>query len=89
MGGPRKGAALAAPAYRRRHGDLLSDAEVAHLLTRAATGERLTHGPVWTPTGYRLAHLATLSAEQRADLARRVRAVTAALNTFAAPALLA
>lgn len=77
---------MSAP-YRKAHGHMLTLAEAAQLLTRAAQGERLSFVPVRTPTGFELAHVATLTPTQHEDHARRVRAVAAALATFAAPAL--
>lgn len=81
--------AFAAPAYRKTHGAALTTEEAAQLLTRAAQGENLTHVPVKTPGGYRLAHRTTLSFEEREDFARRTRAVAAALAVLNAPRVVA
>ena len=84
---PLKGAVPASPTYRKMHGDRLTSGEAAQLLIRIAQGERLTFVPVKTAHGYRLAHVATLSPQQRAEHARRVREVAATLAAFAASTL--
>jgi len=71
------------------HGSPLSPAEAAHLLTRAAQGEHLTHAPVKAETGYTLAHVATLTEQQRQQHRAQVAHFAAALSTFSAPSLLA
>ena len=83
---PHKGAVLAAP-YRKHHGAALIPAEAAQLLVRAAYGERLAFVPVRIGRSYRLAHVATLSPQQRAEHARRVSEVGAALAAFTGSAL--
>lgn len=75
------------PAYTRRHGDALSQAEAAHLLTRAAQGEHLTHAPVKADHGYRLAHVATLTEQQRQAYRAQVAQLARLLDPFTAPGL--
>lgn len=70
------------------HGDPLSPAQAAHLLTRAAAGEVLTHAPVKSGEGWTLAHLATLSAAQHREHARRVRLTADLLDGHPVPAAL-
>ena len=76
----------AAP-YRLAHGETLSPAEAAHLLTRAAQGEHLTHAPVKAGTGYRLAHVATLTEQQRQQHRAQVARLARLLYPFTAPSL--
>ena len=76
----------AAP-YRLAHGDSLSPAEAVHLLTRAAQGEQLTHAPVKAETGYRLAHVATLTEQQRQHYRAQVSHLARLLDPFTAPSL--
>jgi len=71
------------------HGSPLSPAEAAHLLTRAAQGEDLTHAPVKAGMGYHLAHVATLTEQQRQQHRDQIARFAAALATFSAPSLLA
>ena len=73
--------------YRHTHGAALSAAEAAHLLTRAAQGEAMTHAPVKEGSRYHLAHVATLSEEQRQRYRAQVQQVAAALALFTAPSL--
>jgi len=78
----------AAP-YRLTHGAPLSPAEAAHLLTRAAQGEQLTHAPVKADHGYRLAHVATLTEQQRQQHRDQVAQFAQVLGSFNAASLLA
>jgi hypothetical protein len=77
----------AAP-YRLPHGAPLSDAQAAHLLTRAAAGEPLTWAPVRQGAAWTLAHLATLSAAQRREHAQRVHRTAQLLAGHPVPAVL-
>lgn len=77
----------AAP-YRLPHGAALTDAQAAHLLTRAAQGEALNWAPVKTGPRWVLAHVATLSPAERADHARQVRLTADLIAGRAVPALL-
>ena len=77
----------AAP-YRLAHGSTLSEAQAVQVLTRTAQGEPLDfapirHGHLWT-----LAHLATLSAAERAEHARRVQLAAQVLSGSPLPARL-
>ena len=74
-------------AYTLHHGAALSPAEAAHLLARAAQGDALTHAPVKEGTGYVLAHLATLSAQQLAAHRAQVLQLAQRLSLFAGPGL--
>lgn len=74
--------------YRLPHGSPLTDAQAAQLLTRAAQGEALTFAPVKRGHLWVLAHLATLSAPERAQLARRVQLAAQLLDFGSVPALL-
>lgn len=77
----------AAP-YRLTHGSPLSDAQAAQLITRTAQGEALNFAPVKYGHRWVLAHLSTLTAAQRADLARRVLLAGQLLDACTVPALL-
>jgi len=71
------------------HGSHLSPAEAAHLLTHAAQGEQLTHAPVKAEQGYTLAHVATLTEQQRQQHRAQVAHFAAALSIFSAASMLA
>ena len=73
--------------YSLKHGDTLSPAEAAHLLTRAAQGEHLTHAPVQADHGYDLAHVATLTKQQRQHYCAQVAQLARLLDPFTAPSL--
>lgn len=75
----------AAP-YRLTHGSPLSDAQAAQLITRTAQGEALNFAPVKHGHRWVLAHLATLTAAQRADFARRVLLAGQLLDARTVPA---
>lgn len=76
-----------APApYRRTHGQTLSEGEAAHLITRAASGEPLTHAPVKRGPAWVLAHLATLTPAERAAHAQRITQAARVLSGAATPA---
>lgn len=70
------------------HGATLSPAQAAHLLTRAAQGEPLTHAPVKEGSTWTLAHLATLSVAQQLEHARRVNLTADLLAGAPVPAAL-
>ncbi|WP_407569097.1 hypothetical protein [Deinococcus altitudinis] len=78
---------ISAAPYRLAHGSTLSPAEAAHLLTRAAQGEHLTHAPVKADHGYHLAHVATLTEQQRQQHRAQVAQLARLLITFTAPSL--
>jgi len=72
--------------YFRRPGDVLTPAEAAHLLTRAAAGEALPCLPVKTAKGWTLQSTAALDDTQLRAHRERLNAVAAVLND-AAPVL--
>lgn len=75
----------AAP-YRLTHGATLTSAQAAHLLTRAASGEALSFAPVKRGPLWVLAHLATLSAAERSEYARRLALTADLLGGLSVPA---
>ena len=74
--------------YRLAHGSALSEGEAAQLITRAAAGEALTWAPVRRGTAWVLAHLHTLTAQERAQHARRVTLAAQVLDGCTTPARL-
>lgn len=77
-----------AASYRLHHGAPLNDAQAAQLITRTAQGEALNFAAVRRGSFWVLAHLATLSAAERAEFARRVTLAAQLLDTSTVPALL-
>jgi hypothetical protein len=77
----------AAP-YRLSHGSPLNDAQAAQLITRTAQGEALNFAPVRAGHLWILAHLATLTAAERSEHARRVHLAARLLDLGSVPAAL-